>query len=285
MHTPVAIPMPLQLMPPSTAIRLDERDNLERQLVEHLEIVDRLSTMMARRNGLTGEDIADFVAWVRLALVQNDYAILRRFRGESTLRSYLAVVIAMLARDHRIERAGRWRPSAAARRLGAVAVQLERLTGARGYSLDEAIRKLRESGETDLDDRALAKLFTALPRRVPLRPMQVDVDALEFVPTSYGADDELLESTSRQERAKLSSSLDDWLSTRNHEDRVIIRLRFWEDAGVADIARALSIPQKPLYRRLEGLLTAMRAALFKSGVNVGQLHELLDTTEASHELR
>ena len=51
------------------------------------------------------------------------------------------------------------------------------------------------------------------------------------------------------------------------EDRVIVRMRFWEGESVADIARALGLPQKPLYRRLERTLAALRRSLEAAGVS------------------
>jgi DNA-directed RNA polymerase specialized sigma24 family protein len=44
-------------------------------------------------------------------------------------------------------------------------------------------------------------------------------------------------------------------------------MRYWEGTSVADIARALGLPQKPLYRRLERALAALRAALEAAGVS------------------
>ena len=56
----------------------------------------------------------------------------------------------------------------------------------------------------------------------------------------------------------------------------MLRMRFWEDMSVADIARGLAVEQKPLYRRLERLLADLRKKLAGAGVTAQQLHELLD---------
>ena len=80
---------------------------------------------------------------MRLRFIENDYAAIRKFRGESSLGTYLTVVVAMLVRDYRVQRWGRWRPSAAARRLGDVAVRLETLVRRNGQAVHEAAETLR----------------------------------------------------------------------------------------------------------------------------------------------
>jgi hypothetical protein len=53
-----------------------------------------------------------------LKLIENDYRILRSFEGLASLGTYLTTVIARLFLDFQIHEWGRWRPSAAATRLG-----------------------------------------------------------------------------------------------------------------------------------------------------------------------
>ena len=82
-----------------------DRDLLQRCLAHGSraweEFVDRFlglvvhvagHTAEARSVRLTSQDREDLVAEVFLALVQDDFAILRRFRGESSLATYLTVI-------------------------------------------------------------------------------------------------------------------------------------------------------------------------------------------------
>jgi RNA polymerase sigma-70 factor (ECF subfamily) len=62
-------------------------------LVQH--VVDQ--TCEARSLNLSREDREDVIADVFVALVQDDYAVLRRFRGESSLATYLTVVARRVA--------------------------------------------------------------------------------------------------------------------------------------------------------------------------------------------
>jgi RNA polymerase sigma factor for flagellar operon FliA len=59
------------------------------------------------------------------------------------------------------------------------------------------------------------------------------------------------------------------------EDALIMRMRFWSEMSVADIARTLRVEQKPLYRRLDGIQAKLRAALESRGVDRTRAIEIL----------
>jgi RNA polymerase sigma factor (sigma-70 family) len=72
-------------------------------------------------------------------------------------------------------------------------------------------------------------------------------------------------------RAMLDAALARALGQLSAEDHVIVRLRFWEGLTVADIARALGLAQKALYRRLDRALATLRARLERDGVSPADL--------------
>jgi RNA polymerase sigma factor (sigma-70 family) len=243
------------------------RQELEALFLSHLGAIERIAGAICRRHGMAGDDAADFGSWVKLKLVENDYAILGKFRGESALGTYLTVVIAMLARDYRVQRWGRWRPSAAARRRGQIAVRLETLVYRDGHQLDQAAEVLRTRGETALSDRDLAQLFAQLPTRGPLRPREVGTDSLATLADAGTAGDPLEAYGLATNWRAIDRTLATVLECLPVEDRAILRMRFWEGMSVADIARALGILQKPLYRRIERTLGDVRRSLETSGVS------------------
>lgn len=256
-----------------------DRNELERLLVEHLPIVERILTAVGCRQGLREDDLADFSSWAMVRLVADDYAVLQRFRGESSLATYLTVVLTMAAREYRVARWGRWRPSAAARAAGPLAVRLETLVYRDGLRLAEAADLLRTRGETALSDRALAALVAALPMRVSVRGStsaatnDVSVDTLA---DDGSADDPLLRGETDNDRARLGRRLAEAIGRLSVEDQALVRLRYWEGLSVADTARALNVPQKPLYRRLERVVGVLRDDLVANGVAVERVRALLD---------
>ena len=156
------------------------RELLEREL----PTVERLVAAVCRRHGLEGDDADTFASWLRFRLIDNDYAILRKFEGRSSLRTYLTAVVANLHRDHRIQRWGKWRPCAVARRMGGVAVLLDTYLNRDGHPLDEAIERILLRPGVEEDARDLRAMASRLPRRARRRFVDVESgDVTELILT------------------------------------------------------------------------------------------------------
>src|SRR5262245_312075 len=70
----------------------DRRAQLEALFLASLPLIDDVVTHVVRQRRLSLAERQDFRAEVHLALIQNDYRILDRFQGTSSLRTYLVVV-------------------------------------------------------------------------------------------------------------------------------------------------------------------------------------------------
>jgi len=252
-----------------------DRERLEALFLDNLEWIERTVAAVCRRHGFGADDIPDVTSSVKLRLVEDDYAVFRKFRGESAVTTYLTVVVAMLIREYRVQCWGRWRPSAAARRRGDVAVRLETLVYRDGYALSQAAQLLRTSGETRLSDHELAALLAQLPARMPPRPLDAGPELLAETPTTARADDVLVAGELVEHREATGRALTAALGCLPPEDQVILRMRYWEGMSLADVARALDIPQKPLYRRVERALVTLRKQLEAQGVSLEDVRELL----------
>jgi hypothetical protein len=64
-------------------------------------------------------------------------------------------------------------------------------------------------------------------------------------------------------------------------DRMLLRLRFVSMMSIADAARILHEPQRPLYRRLEQILAILRRSLLEANVGAGSAEELIGSVFAS----
>ena len=254
---------------------MDDRRRLEAILVENLPLIDRIASAWCRRYGLAADDSEEFVSQVKERLVESDYAILRKFRGEAAIGTYLTVVVGMIFRDFRVKNWGRWRPSAAAQRKGPVAIRLETLVYRQRHGLSEAIHVIQSSGLTSLSERELMSLFSSLPRRSQLRPILVDAAALADVAVDLRLEEPVDRLALEEERVRADEAIKCVLAHLGAEDRLILQLRFWEAMTVADIARALGIPHKPLYRRLEHLLADLRDQMEELGISKSEATELV----------
>lgn len=264
-------------MPPGGDSReeVPERQRAEALFLANLEWVERSVSSLCRRYGLGGDEGEDVCSWVKLKLIEDDYAPLRKFREESSIRTYLVVVVAALFRDYRAGHWGRWRPSAAAQRAGPLAVRLETLVYRDGCTLDQAARTLRAASDVDLTDGELARLLAELPVRGPLRPYEAGEAPLEAIAAASSAEERVAEDEAEQTRRTVFGALERVMARLSEEDRLILRLVYWQGLSVADVARALSLPQKPLYRRIDRILGQLRRELPAEGVQPEQLREFL----------
>jgi RNA polymerase sigma factor (sigma-70 family) len=249
----------------------DPQELLER----NVELIDRVVGRACRRVGVPVDEVDDMASMVKLALVENDYAILRRYEGRSSLATYLAVVVERLLSDIRARTHGRWRPSAQAQRLGQRAMLIEDIVGRQQRSIDEALPILRKL-DASITRGEIAAIASRLPRRSP-RPREVQLPDEEAMPfaASERADTALLDSQLRALSERAGTLLRDTIAAWPAEDRMLVRLRFESSLKIADISRLMHVPQRPLYRRLESLLAKLRERLLAAGVDPATADELL----------
>ncbi|HVT46110.1 MAG TPA: sigma-70 family RNA polymerase sigma factor [Thermoanaerobaculia bacterium] len=231
-------------------------------LLANLGLIERIVSFACRRQRLDASEAEELAAIVKLKLVENDYAILRKFEGRSRLTTFLSVVIQRLLFDHRIQQWGKWRPSAEASRLGPVAVELERLLHRDGRSLDEAVATL-----TANDESASRESVAALAGRLPPRPPRRRLVALdEAASLAAPAGEEPFEDDRLRISERVSAIVRRFVEELPGDDRLVFQLRFESGMSVAEIARALRLDQKMLYRNFEKRLRSMREELERAGI-------------------
>jgi RNA polymerase sigma factor for flagellar operon FliA len=243
---------------------MSDRKNAEILFLEHLGWIDRVAALACRQHGISGVEAEDFASRVKMQIMEDDYALLRKFRGESTLKTYISTAVVKFFHEYIRERYGRWRPSAAARRLGPPAPDLEALVYRDGFRLDQAGERLRTSGRTSLSDAELARLLTQLPVRGPLRPIEIASDAvLNAIDHSERADERIVAEAAAQ---RMGEGLRRAISLLAPEDQMIVRMHLQDGRPLADVARVLRLEQKPLYRRVEKLRNRLRQLLRAEGL-------------------
>jgi RNA polymerase sigma factor (sigma-70 family) len=243
-------------------------------MVANLGWIEKTTRSLCRRYGLVDDEADDFHAWVQLKLVENDYAPLRKFLGKSSLPTYLTVVVTALFREYRVMDWGRWRPSAAAQRLGVLAVRLETLVYRDGLSLSQAGEVLRSEDPRAPKDGDLARLLAQLPMRGPVRPVDVGEAALDDVPDS-GATTGIEVEEEVRERERMQAALHRAIEALPAEDGWILRLKFWHGHSTGDVARSLGLDQKSLFRRIRRLTYTLRRQLENEGIDRSMVAEVL----------
>lgn len=215
---------------------------------------------VARHGGLPADEAEDFSQHVHLRLLQKNYAPLAMFAGQSSFRTYLTVVVKRLLLDWRNARFGKWRPSAAAQRLGPAAVDLDRLITRDGHDVEQAIAILR--GRPSVQNSGELRAFAEqLPRRNKVHVLVTD----DLEPLSIGAFvDPIEEAQAASANRQMLRALRRACRSLPEKDRRLLHLRFAKRMSVAAIAEVLGEPAKPLYRQLERILKSLRRTLHES---------------------
>ena len=143
----------------------------EQLFLSELALIERVIAWVCMRRCLHGADAEDFASTVKLRFIENDYEILGRFEGRSSLKTYLVAVVNHLYLDFQTQRYGKWRPSAEARRLGPVALRLESLLYRDGLTFEEACGVLLTNFRVAEGRDALYEMSGKLPRRTNRRPL------------------------------------------------------------------------------------------------------------------
>jgi RNA polymerase sigma factor (sigma-70 family) len=245
---------------------------------KNLALIDNVVGVVCRRAHIFGADAEDFESQVKLALIEDDYGILRKYEGRASLGAFLSIVIQRLLYDQRTRALGRWHASREAERLGGPGVLLEKLIRRDGRSLDEAFPLLK-SIDPSLTREQVAGMASRLPERAG-RPRFVALDEEVEIAAPDSAEGLAVEAERRSVARSTTGVIRDTLARMNEEDRMIIRFHFGSSMGIASISRMLRLPQRPLYRRLEAILQRMRSALALAGIEGRDLAELIGAATA-----
>jgi len=247
----------------------------EQTYLENLRTIDRIAVFVARKHHVNPDETAEFTQVVRVKLIENEYAIIRKYEGLSLLSTYLTTCITRLYCQWRDEQWGKWRPSAEAKRIGNKAIVLERYMWRDGYTFEEAVNVLTTPQGAQYTRAELEAIYVRLPRRNP-RPVMVSDDILPETVAVEAEAEELAGRSEREESARHAVvALDGLLTSMDAEDRLLLKLRFWYAQKVSDIAQTLQIDQKKLYKRLDKLFGRLRQGLELAGVNKSDIGTLL----------
>ena len=245
----------------------------QRLLLDHLDLVDQIVRTIGRRRHLSATERDDFASFVNLRLVEDNYAILRKFQNRSTLWTYLATVIERLSLDFCAEKWGRWRPSAMADRLGHVAVLLERLVTRDSHTVEEAMEIVRTNHNVKMSDAELRRIWDQLPVRV--RTTEVGEEAAAAVSGDETSESIIEDADLRDGIDRLQRTLKSAFDQIAAQDRVVIALRFDQDLSMVEIAKLNGSSVPTLHRRLDKSVKQLPAALEVAGIDPRDVRNLI----------
>lgn len=242
-------------------------------LLEHLPLVDKIVRTTGRRRHLSPVELEDFSGVVRLRLIDDDHAILRKFRHRSSWWTYLSAVVERLSLDYCADKWGRWRPSVPAERLGPAAVLLERLISRDNHPLPEAIEMIRTNHAIGMSEAELIGIWERLPHRS--RTTEVGEEAAAALPSPGGSDENVADAERQEHVRRLDRALRDALNRCSAQERVVLALRFDQGLSMVQIAKLTGASVPTLHRRLDKAVRQIRLSLSQSGLDRRDIMSLI----------
>ncbi len=250
-----------------------QRLQAETLLLDHLPLIERVATRAAVRGGFSGPDVEDFVSQVKVKLIDDDYAVIGKRRGDSKLTTFLVAVIHNHFRDYRNHKWGKYRPTAEAQRRGPDAVLLETLLVRDGLELDTAIEMMITNHRVECDRATLRALAERLPNRVGRS--FVDDAVLETRGVDGAVEQRTLDRERHATATRVEQVLAERLSTFESQDVLLLKMHLRDAVPISCLARMFGVEQRSLYARKDKCLRGLRRAMEEQGLTWHRVREIL----------
>lgn len=247
----------------------------ETDFLAALPVIDDVTEKVCRRHHLGASECEEFKSDVRLHFIERNYEVLRQFEGRCALSTYVNVVVQRQFFDFRNRQWGRWRPSKDAVRLGPTAVLIEKLVTRDGWPLDQALEMVRVNHQIEIDE-TIKTFCNTLSARTPSRRLVPEDDAADIVSPGPSSDDRVVSAERDFLAKRVQAALDRARQGLPPIERLVLKMRFEDSAAISDIARALHLDQRPLYRTLERLLKTVAASMEAEGISRAEVDALLN---------
>lgn len=247
-----------------------------------LKQIDEAISIICRKHGMSRDEAKDFSQHVHLQLMEDDYKKLRAYKGNSSLKTYLHTVISRIFIDQvRVK----WHPSTEAVRMGAAAIELEKLIYRNQYAVHEACQILASNPATAMDENAARDILGRLPWKTP-RPTRIDDSEERLMSvrdTAHDPETLITRKQQHQKKQKLIAIIGDIISSLSGEDKLLIKLLFINGHRISEISRLLGKDDRQLYKRTQTILRGLREAMADAGIGEGDIREILDKTGESDD--
>ena len=269
----VVVPFQSRSSQPSASPSVDSASRGRALLEAHYHVIWKKLLHLSRRSGLPEHEAEEFRSWTLIRLVEDDYRILASWEGRSSLPTFLTVVLTNLMRDYRTHLWGKWRPTAAAKRQGSEAVLLEQLCGRDGLSFDEAVERMWNEHGVSLSRAELEEIALLLPRRMERR--RVGEEELLRIPVDGRVESRVEDAERSRTEEELRVLLAPLFRSLSAEDRLLLKLHYWDGLSMSAISPLLGRPQRELYSVRDKCLKKIRRNLEAAGVSPERTRTLL----------
>jgi RNA polymerase sigma factor (sigma-70 family) len=286
----------LQVLDGGAKIAVEETTYFQKIISDHFQLIERQCFNAVKRqlkyhgalnNPVNIENEAiELSNQVLDTLQHDDYRVLRQFKGDAKLSTYITTIIARQAVDLVRKKLGRSREKERAQKFGKIGMMIYEKIILQGCSLEEIYPELKS---TEGISQSLEELETIAEKikgkkgslsfsnednPVVKNGATVNEDGDYIIPDKKNDPEELL--IEEQRKQKLGEVVKDIIAHLNGEERIILRMRFpangeKKPGKVEQIATVLGISEKAVYKRIARILKKCKNLLDQKGVAVNDL--------------
>lgn len=221
-------------------------------------------------------------------LRENNYKILKNFKGKSKLSTYLTVIIANQIVDTIRKKRGRSREKERAKPFGILGTQIIQRILTEGNTVDQLFRELKSQDNfthsKEEFEAIVDRIRGSRPKVIHVSPSEnnpflqkghqnPESGEMIVVDSKNNPEEKIIQS---QKQEKLKEVLDFIVSQLTGEERLILRLRFpihgdESPKDITSIALLLDISKKAAYKKISRTLKKCRQILIERGLEINDL--------------
>lgn len=237
-------------------------------------VVEEIISYLGQKYAVSSDTKEDFTSEVFIKLMDQDYAVFKKFKGHSQIKTYLTVVISRFFLDYRDRIWGRWRPSTQAKALGELGILVEQYISRDGYSVDACFQMLKHNHLLEVNEQDIYDIFHQLPHR---HKRQEVGEATLVRKATPDADPQTAfqQKLADKDLAVATAAVRQCLEQMPEQDQLILRLHFEKGVPLSRVALVANIQPKAIYRKTQALLSDLRHRLEARGIQRIDVESLL----------
>lgn len=244
--------------------------------VSNIGITEKIVRKYCYKHNLT-EDMADeYCSHVYEKLIENDYKKIREFKGKSSYKTYLTVVITRILID-KIRSGGRWTPSQKALKMGKTAMMLEELVFRNNYSFDQAYNTLITTHNNSISREKAYEIVTELQRKrvISARPKETElVDNISDEKVSF-PDNEVENKETLNKKTLLNNIIQEIRMALSNEERLLLKMHFEDGIKVSVIARVLKKERRYIDSKMSSILHKFKQDILSRDIDLNDIKDII----------
>lgn len=220
-------------------------------------------------------------------LADDNYRVIREFRGQAKITTYITVIISNIVIDTVRKHRGRDRSGERARKMGVIGEQLHDLVLGKGYDLHDACESIRVTFGHSITLEQAGEMVAAMQGRSKTQVESVsstwdgvrlttfvDEEGVITVPDTTSDPEQRLGEQQREQRA--AYAVGEVMEGLSGEERLMLTMRYpvhdgEEPKDISEIAAVFNCTAKAADGRIRRILTRCREVLLKKGVGLKDL--------------